>query len=199
MKKLNHPNVVKLVEVLDQENDDAIYLVMEYVGQFSVQQLMKKEKLWTGSVWKFFRDALRGLLYWHEEAKVVHRDIKPENLLLTKNKTVKIADFGCSAIIQNGSKDLENTVGSNYFFSPEITKGDDKEGKPSDVWALGVTLYLMLYNEYPFQAPGNEYQKLYNKIQNEEPYYPEDAEDKDPIDLLKKIFIKVSWHCLKLC
>lgn len=94
MKKLKHPNVVKLVEVIDQEDDDAIYLVMEYAGKHSLQAKMKKSKIPAVYIWNYFRDALRGLLYCHEEAGVVHRDIKPENLLITKENRIKIADFG---------------------------------------------------------------------------------------------------------
>jgi calcium/calmodulin-dependent protein kinase kinase 2 len=58
------------------------------------------------------------------------------------------------------------------------------------VWALGVTLYLMLFNDYPFKANANEYKRLYDKIINEEPEYPEDFKDKDAIDLLERIFEK---------
>lgn len=120
MKKLRHPNVVKLVEVLDQEGDDAIYLVMEYVGKYSVQSKIKAGTLTQGQIWGYFRDSLLGLLYLHEKAQIVHRDIKPENLLLTRDGKVKIADFGCSSIIKNGNAEITNTMGSNFFFSPEI-------------------------------------------------------------------------------
>lgn len=82
-------------------------------------------------------------------------------------------------------------MGSNYFFSPEITKGEVHEGKPCDVWALGVTLYWMLFGDYPFKATGNEYKKLYDKIQNDDPEYQEDFEDKEAIDLLNLMFTKV--------
>lgn len=94
MKKMTHPNVVKLLEVLDQPGDESIYLVMEYVGKFSVRSKLNAGTLTPGQVWGYFRDAVRGLHYCHEIVGVVHRDIKPENLLLTKEGTVKIADFG---------------------------------------------------------------------------------------------------------
>ena len=81
-------------------------------------------------------------------------------------------------------------MGSNYYFSPEICKGESHKGKPSDVWALGVTLYLMLFNDYPFKANANEYQKLYSNINNNEPNYPQDFKDEQAIDLIKKMLIK---------
>lgn len=64
------------------------------------------------------------------------------------------------------------------------------QGKPSDVWALGVTLYYMLFKDYPFKANGNEYKKLYHKIITEEPEYPKEYADIEAIDMLKKMFIK---------
>lgn len=94
MKKLDHPNIVKLIEVLDQPDDDTIYIVMEYVGKYSVQKKINEKGVTSGQVWKYFRDTLLGLEYLHEVAGIVHRDIKPENLMLTKDGTVKIADFG---------------------------------------------------------------------------------------------------------
>lgn len=96
MKKLNHPNVVKLVEVLDKDDDDVIYIVMEYVGNGSLLKAMsnKYKKPSKGTIWNYFRDILKGLLYLHEEAGVVHRDIKPENLLISNDNKIKIADFG---------------------------------------------------------------------------------------------------------
>lgn len=94
MKKVRHPNVVKLVEVLDQPNDDAIYLVMEYVGRYSVQTKLKRKTITPGQKWSYFRDAVLGLYYCHEKAGIIHRDIKPENMLLTKDGRVKLADFG---------------------------------------------------------------------------------------------------------
>jgi tRNA A-37 threonylcarbamoyl transferase component Bud32 len=120
MKKLRHPNIVKLIEVLDQEGDDAIYLVLEYVGKYSVQSKIEVGTLTQGQIWGYFRDALLGLLYLHQKAQIVHRDIKPENLLLTRDGKVKIADFGCSAILDDGNANISNTMGSNFFFSPEI-------------------------------------------------------------------------------
>lgn len=72
---------------------------------------------------------------------MIHRDIKPENLLLDDNDRVKIADFGVSFIMENGSDEIQNTAGSNYYFAPEVCQGTSFKGRKSDIWAVGVTLY----------------------------------------------------------
>lgn len=97
---------------------------------------------------------------------VIHRDIKPENLLIDENDRVKISDFGVSLIVENGADEIQSTAGSNYFFSPEICGGATYKGKKSDIWALGVTLYFVIYKKYPFNA--SNIPTLYTKIQNEE-------------------------------
>lgn len=177
LKKLDHENVVRLVEVIDQEDDDTIYIVMEYVGSLSLSKKISKENIPTAQVWNYFRDMLLGLEYCHEVVGVIHRDIKPENLLITREGRVKISDFGCSHLIENGTDGLVKTVGSNYYFAPEVCKGQIHKGKPSDVWALGVTLYYMLFKDYPFKAGANEYEVLYDKIINSDPPYPADVKD----------------------
>ncbi len=98
----------------------------------------------------------------HECLGVIHRDIKPENLLVDDSDRVKISDFGVSLILENGADEISSTAGSNYFFSPEICAGDAYKGKKSDIWALGVTLYFLVFKRYPFNA--NSIPALYIKI-----------------------------------
>ena len=97
---------------------------------------------------------------------MVHRDIKPENLLIDENDRVKISDFGVSYILENGCEEIQSTAGSNYFFSPEICSGEAYKGKKSDIWALGVTLYFLLFARYPFTA--STIPQLYSKITTQE-------------------------------
>jgi serine/threonine protein kinase len=85
-------------------------------------------------------------------------------MLLDESDRIKISDFGVSNIIENGCDDLQSTVGSNYFFAPEICKGDTYKGKMTDIWAIGVSLYYMMFRKYPFVA--NNIPILYNKIMN---------------------------------
>lgn len=102
------------------------------------------------------------MLIVHESAGVIHRDIKPENLLIDENDRLKIADFGVSFLMENGSDMIATTAGSNYFFSPDVCRGTIFKGRKSDIWATGVTLYLMVFKKYPFTS--NNIPDLYYKI-----------------------------------
>ena len=98
---------------------------------------------------------------------IIHRDIKPENLLIDENDRVKITDFGLSLFAKNGNDLVRNVAGSSLFFSPEICIGNvTYRGKKSDVWALGVTLYYMVFKKYPFMARSRD--DLYLSIQRDE-------------------------------
>lgn len=96
MKRLNHPNVVKLYEVINDPNEDRLFLVMEYMENGAVQKDSRNlESLPEAIVRKYLRDVLAGLEYLHTQ-RVIHRDLKPENLLVAQDGTVKISDFGVS-------------------------------------------------------------------------------------------------------
>ena len=135
---------------------------MEYVRNGSLIAKMKNN-MQPSAVWRYFRDMLSGLHYRkikytiyhfivHEGVGVIHRDIKPENLLIDESEKLKISDFGVSHIIEDGSDEIRTTAGSNYYFAPEICAGEAYKGKKSDIWALGVTLYQMVFRRYPFKA-----------------------------------------------
>lgn len=172
MKKLDHPNVVRMIEVLEEVEQDTLNIILEYVKNGSLMDLLKKTTvpLPMNKLRKYFRDIILGIEYCHKSAQIIHRDIKPENLLVDINDRVKISDFGVSQIMENGTDFIQNTAGSNYFFAPEICRGTKFRGTKSDIWAIGVTLYYMCYKKYPFRA--NEFPDLYHKIQTEEPVYP---------------------------
>lgn len=101
---------------------------------------------------------------------ICHRDIKPENILLDQNDNVILIDFGTSVEFEQDNDETMGTVGSMLYFAPEIVaSGSNKtiKARRTDIWALGVTLYNLATNKYPFTAksiPG-----LQNKILNEEP------------------------------
>mmetsp|Transcript_18672 Transcript_18672/g.17787 ORF Transcript_18672/g.17787 Transcript_18672/m.17787 type:complete len:201 (+) Transcript_18672:250-852(+) len=168
MKKLEHPNVVQLYEVIDDEEGDKLYMVMDY-GQFG--EVMKwdtknyyfapydpkKENFSEKDIKKIMRQCIRGLNYLHING-IVHRDIKPQNILITDRKKVKLGDFGVSHLFEEDNDKISKTEGTYHFMAPECCDPDvdSFSGKAADVWALGVTLYCMVYKFLPFWDE-NEY------------------------------------------
>lgn len=106
MKRLEHPNVVRLYEVIDDPKADKLYIIMEYLKNGSLQSKCASKAFTILQIWKYFRDIVSGLHYLHEGVGVVHRDIKPENLLLDENDRVKISDFGVSMLVENGCDEI---------------------------------------------------------------------------------------------
>lgn len=102
---------------------------------------------------KIAKNLISALVYCHDEVKVIHRDIKPENIMMDGGKAI-LVDFGVGALFAGEDDIIKGTAGSMRYFSPEIVKTGDKKvfGCKSDVWALGVTLYQLATNKYPFNA-----------------------------------------------
>ncbi|XP_070141923.1 calcium/calmodulin-dependent protein kinase kinase 2 isoform X2 [Drosophila kikkawai] len=174
LKKLDHPNVVKLVEVLDDPLEDSLYMVFELVKQGEVLSIPTNRPLSEEKVLSIFRDSLLGLEYLHYQ-KIIHADIKPGNLLLTEFGHVKIADlgvcnefFGDDAKISNGS-----TAGTPAFRAPEtLILGESQYcGRAADVWSLGATLYSLIFGNVPFLA--ESVPLLYDKIRRDPVVFPE--------------------------
>lgn len=151
LKRLDHKNVVKLLEVF--ESDTTIYLVMEYINKGDLYSLLKREKkgrLTEIQARPIFLQILRGLDYIHSQG-VLHRDIKLDNILLDNNNTIKICDFGISRMIIPDHRMTEQS-GTPAFMAPEIIAGQGYEGYASDLWSLGVVLYSLLTGTLPFRG-----------------------------------------------
>ncbi len=169
MKKVCHPNIVQLYEIIDDPKSNKLYLVMQYIGGGTLLQRIKQGgKLSADKCWNHFRELVAGLDYCHNVAGIVHRDIKPENLLLDENDMLYISDFGISFMIENGSDESRATLGSAYFMAPEICKCANYKGRQTDIWASGVTLYYMAMGKLPFEATSQS--KLAHAIIND-PYF----------------------------
>jgi len=120
------------------------------------KQFMKDDKVdfTEEEIKDILRDIIQGIDYLHTH-DIVHRDIKPDNILFA-SKTCKLTDFNVSSMIE-GVDRFKTTAGTMYFYAPEECFGDGESfaGKPLDIWALGVTLYIMIYRKLPFY-PKNE-------------------------------------------
>ncbi|KAL8129688.1 hypothetical protein V2J09_018843 [Rumex salicifolius] len=149
MKLLNHPNIVRIYEVLGTKTK--IYIVMEYVsgGQLS-DKLSYTEKLNEKEARKLFQQLIDAVEYCHSRG-VYHRDLKPQNLLLDSKGNLKISDFGLSALNQSQPESLLSTAcGSPCYVAPELIRNRGYEGGAADTWACGVILYEMLSGRLPF-------------------------------------------------
>ena len=130
---------------------------------------------------------MKGVDYLHKN-KVIHRDIKLDNILLDKDLKPKICDFGISNLIEKNEK-IFDTGGTPAYLAPEVIKAEGKVSYKSDVWSLGVLLYLLTFGIVPFKS--NDMQKLYNKIIIGKYRFPS-YDDVNPvqIDLISKMIGK---------
>ncbi|XP_059807399.1 MAP/microtubule affinity-regulating kinase 4-like isoform X2 [Hypanus sabinus] len=149
MKCLNHPNIVKLFEVIESEK--TLYLVMEYASGGEVfDYLVSHGRMKEKEARAKFRQIVSAVQYCHQR-NIVHRDLKAENLLLDADCNIKIADFGFSNEFQYGSK-LDTFCGSPPYAAPELFQGKKYDGPEVDIWSLGVILYTLVSGSLPFDG-----------------------------------------------
>ncbi|CAN0898745.1 Serine/threonine-protein kinase GRIK2 [Linum grandiflorum] len=164
MKMLEHPNIVNLIEVIDDPNTDHFYMVLEYVdGKWFWEGCGPPGGIGEHTARKYLRDIVSGLMYLHAH-NIVHGDIKPDNLLVTSTGVVKIGDFSVSQVFEDENDELRRSPGTPVFTAPECCLGLTYHGKVADTWAVGVTLYCMVLGQYPFL--GETLQDTYDKIVN---------------------------------
>lgn len=169
LRKMKHENIVKLQYAF--EDCRKIHLVMEFVGEMSLQSYMKtkqNKKLDENEARRLFRQVVEGINYCHSK-NIVHRDIKLENILLDKEHNVKIIDFGFSIIIP-AHKKLNIFCGTPSYMAPEIITRN-YSGQSTDVWALGILLFVMICGKFPFKATNDS--ELFGKISKGKFSFPE--------------------------
>lgn len=150
MKLVQHPNVVRLYEVIDTATK--LYLILELGdGGDMYDCIMKRDGGLSEEVAKcYFAQIVHAISYCHR-LHVVHRDLKPENVVFfEKQGVVKLTDFGFSNRFQPGKK-LNTSCGSLAYSAPEILLGDEYDAPAVDIWSLGVILFMLVCGQPPFQ------------------------------------------------
>jgi calcium-dependent protein kinase len=158
LKKLDHPNIIKLYEYFIEEK--FIMIVMEYVGGGDLfERIMAETRLSEYTAAEIFKQILSAVHYLHLN-NYVHRDLKPENVLLD-GETVKLIDFGTSGKFET-DRQLKALLGTIYYIAPEVLQKNYNE--KCDVWSCGVMLYIILVGKPPFN--GTNDLSIFGKIQN---------------------------------
>ena len=158
IKKLNHINIVKIVQIKEDMNN--IYIIMEYIENNLFYYILNKKYLSEQESSFYFFQLISGIDFIHSQG-IVHRDLKPENILITKNKILKIIDFGLSNYFSKG-KLLSTLCGSPSYTAPEVIQGNKYDGFAADVWNIGIILYTMICGHLPFEEYDNKI--LFKKI-----------------------------------
>jgi len=176
MKKTQHPNLVTLIQAIDDEADDSLFIVLEFItGGQTMYFNGQKKRYFTadGSVYgeerakQLFADMLQGINYLHEQG-IIHRDIKPENLLLTGSGSLKIADFGIAQKLEleGDAATISTMKGTHHFMAPEVITEHKYSGFPVDIWAAGVCMFIFVNGELPFW--GDNTDEVFEDIMNSE-------------------------------
>lgn len=186
-----HPHIARLYEVIVTEK--LVWLVLEYcpgerqsairilksysnnnalihLGDELYHYLTQTGPVEPSVVQKIFTQLVGAVSYVHAKS-CVHRDLKLENILLDKNQSVKLVDFGFTREYEGKASYLQTWCGTVCYSAPEMLKGEKYAGEKVDVWSLGVILYALLCGELPFDEDDENQTKI--RILKEEPKYPE--------------------------
>ncbi|XP_052748740.1 uncharacterized protein LOC113514438 isoform X2 [Galleria mellonella] len=149
MKRLRHPHIVRLYQVM--ESSHTIYLVTEYAPNGEIfDHLVSRGRMPESEAARSFAQMVAAVGYCHANG-VVHRDLKAENLLLDRDMNIKLADFGFSNEYTSGSP-LATWCGSPPYAAPELFEGRQYDGPKADIWSLGVVLYVLVCGALPFDG-----------------------------------------------
>ena len=147
--KLSHANIMSVYDVSSSQGIE--YIVMELLDGITLKQYMERRSRmnWREAL-HFITQIMRGLSHAHSRG-IIHRDIKPQNIMVLRDGTVKVADFGIACLADANQTLTQEALGSVHYISPEQAKGERLDER-SDVYSAGVVLYEMLTGRLPFEG-----------------------------------------------
>ena len=146
---VGHPNIVSVYDV--STTNDADYIVMELIEGISLKQYMEKKGILNWKETLHFAIQISKALEHAHSRGIVHRDIKPHNIMVLKNGSVKVADFGIARIMSKGNTLTKEALGSVHYISPEQAKGGRVDDR-SDIYSLGTVMYEMMTGRPPYDG-----------------------------------------------
>ena len=188
---LSHPNIVAVYDVGQSEGID--YIVMELVDGITLKQYCENR----GALdWKetlhFSTQIVKALAHAHERG-IIHRDIKPQNIMVLKDGTIKVADFGIAELQNSLTGSSGTAVGSIHYMAPEQAKGAVADAR-SDIYSLGIVMYEMLTGQLPYT--GSTPEEIAIKHINGKPIKPRQIKPEIP-DKMEQIVLKAMSSDLK--
>ena len=170
LQLVNHPNILRLLEVIHSRK--FLFLVLEYIPGGELFQMLRKQKLSMEQAFAYFHTVIGAIEYIHN-CSICHRDIKPENILLDEDGSLKVADFGMASLV-SGDRLLKTSCGSPHYASPEVIHGRAYNGFKSDVWSLGVLYYGFCASCLPFNDTNIQrlLQKVCTGVYTVPPHFP---------------------------
>jgi len=182
---LDHPNIVRMYDVIYQDFNKQVYMVFDLVDGGALLDFIISHNYLTENLARpFFRQILSAVAYCHQNS-IAHRDLKIENILIDKKGKVKLIDFGL-ANLYNPRDFLLTNCGSIYFAAPELLQKLPYVGPEVDMWSMGVILFVMLYGRVPFED--KTLARLYEKIKKGDLRFPAEPQiSKDAENLIRSM------------
>lgn len=175
---LSHPNIVAVYDV--SHNDNVEYIVMELVDGITLKQYIERKGV---VAWKevvhFTKQISKALAHAHERG-IIHRDIKPQNIMLLRDGSIKVGDFGIAALENEVYENNGEAIGSIHYIAPEQARGECPDAR-SDIYSLGVMMYEMLTGGLPFT--GNTLGEIAVQHMNAKPVPPHEKNPEIPLEL----------------